>query len=250
MSAALDALAVSDSGRAGSLRAELQASHRQAARLASEGFPREAFDALQAFQRRRLAQSYADLAARERYRAAVAFFLDELYGGRDLRDRDRQVEAALPIMERTLPRRMRRALADAFHLQALSLELDIALAEALVERGVDTVDTAAYVLVYPVVERQRRVRQIGLIHALALELDRAVHLPLVLGLVRAMRAPAKAAGFGALQSFLERGLSSFRAMRGAEDFAATIRERETVIMERLYAGDAAPFRDFPPAVSA
>ena len=235
---------------AGALADELQACHRQTARLAVEAFPRETFEALQDYQRRRLAMTYADLAARERYRAAVAFFLDELYGGRDLRRRDRQVEAALPIMERSLPRGMRRALADAFQLQALSLELDIALTETLAERGVKTVDTAAYVAVYPIVARARRETQIRLIHALALELDRVVHLPLVLGLIRAMRRPARAMGFGALQSFLERGLGSFRAMQGAERFAATIRDRETVIMERLYAGDASPFRGFPPGASA
>lgn len=227
--------------RSGRLRRELEESHRQAARLDAGGVPLAAFEGLQHFQRERLAGTYRDLAAQDRYRAAVSFFLDELYGGRDLRERDRQVEEALPIMERTLPRRMRETLADAFQLQALSLELDIVLAEALAERGVEVPGMGDYQAVYGIVPRERRERQIELIHRLALELDQVVHLPLVLGLVTAMRGPARAMGFGALQAFLERGLRAFRAMRGAETFAATVRDRETAIMDRLYRGVEAPF---------
>lgn len=230
------------SGRGGSrLRRELEESHRQAGRLHQPGFPVAALEALQHFQRQRLARTYADLAGQRRYAGAVRFFLEELYGGRDAQARDRQVAEALPIMERTLPGRMREALADAFRLQALSLELDIALAEAMNREGTDSMSTADYSRLYPVVSRARRVEQIALIQRLAGELDRAVKLPLVLGLVTAMRGPARAAGFGALQAFLERGLRAFRAMGSAERFTAVVVERERRIMERLYAGDARPF---------
>jgi len=223
------------------LREALGESHRQTGRLGEPGFPETAFEALQAFQRERLGRTYADLAAQDRYSAAVAFFLDELYGGRDARDRDRQVEEALPIMQRTLPSSMQRTLADAFRLQGLSMELDIALAEARAKEGGATMDTETYVRLYSVVPRARREEQIHLIHDLALELDRVVHLPFVLGLITAMRGPAGAMGFGALQAFLERGLRSFRAMHGAETFAETVRTRELRIMVRLYAGREDPF---------
>ncbi len=223
------------------LRAALDESHRQSARPAQPGFPVEALEQLQQFQRARLAETYADLAAQARYRGAVTFFLEQLYGGRDAQQRDRQVEGALPVMERALPGRMKDALADAFRLQAMSLELDIALAEAMARDGVAQLDPASYARLYPVVPRQQRERQIELIHKLAMELDRVVHLPLVLGLVVAMRRPARSAGFGALQSFLERGLRAFRAMGSARDFADTIRDREHRIMEQLYAGASNPF---------
>lgn len=224
------------------LRIELEACHRETARLAAPGFPMEAFETLQQFQRERLTNSYADLRAQERYAAAADFFLGELYGGRDLRVRDAQLTRALPILERTLPRRLRVALADAFRLQALSLALDIALAEGMHEREVTALDLESYRLIYPLAPLADRKEQIQLIYRLALELDRAVRLPLVPALIRAMRGPANLAGFSMLQAFLERGLDAFRAMGGAQEFAQTIHDREWRIMEAAYAGAANPFQ--------
>ena len=223
------------------LRKALDESHRQSARPAEPGFPRRALEQLQHFQRARLASTYADLAEQARYREAVTFFLEELYGGRDAQQRDRQLDGALPVMERALPRRMKDALADAFRLQAMSLELDIALVEAMDRTGVTELDPVRYAQIYSEVPQIQRERQIALIHKLALELDRVVHLPLVLGLVVAMRRPARKAGFGPLQSFLEKGLRAFRSMGSARAFADTIRDRETRIMIRLYRGDRQPF---------
>jgi hypothetical protein len=55
------------------------------------------------------------------------------------------------------------------------------------------------------------------------------------------RRPAHAAGFGALQEFLEHGLDAFEGMKGADEFLATIRDREWRAMERVFAGEADPF---------
>ena len=218
------------------------ASHAESARVRAPEFPRRQLETLQQFQRERLAATYADLAAQPRYAAACRFFLDEIYGGRDAQERDRQVEEALPIMEKTLPGRMQEALADAFRLQALSLAGDIALAEGMAERHQEELTPPVYAALYPRVPRPAREEQIALIYRLAMELDRVVHLPLVLGLVVAMRGPARAAGFQNLQQFIERGLRAFRRMQGADTFASTIHDRERRIMERLYAGDHDPFR--------
>lgn len=223
------------------LREELESCHRQSARLLAPGFPKLQLDDLQSFQRDRLARSYADLSAQPRYAPATDFFLAELYGGRDMGARDAQLTRALPILERTLPKRLRHALADAFRLQALSLELDIALAEAMQRLDIETMDTTAYIEVYPTVPRASREEQIELIYVLALELDRAVRLPLVPALIRAMRAPARAAGFAQLQNFLERGLGAFSSMDGAQVFADTIRNRELDVCAKIYAGDPEPF---------
>lgn len=224
------------------LRAALEACHRQAERPRQPGFPVLQLERLQSFQRQRLASTYADLAADPRYRDATIFFLNELYGGKDASSRDRQVAGALPIMERTLPGRLQSTLADAFRLQGLSLELDIALAKAMLGEGVDDLSSAAYAALYPAVPRPQREEQVALIERLAGELDRVVHLPFVLGLIVAMRRPARAAGYRDLQAFLERGLRAFRAMGSADHFTKTIVDRERRIMDRLYAGEEEPFR--------
>ena len=56
-----------------------------------------------------------------------------------------------------------------------------------------------------------------------------------------MEAPARAAGLEALHDFLARGFRTFRAMRGADEFLATIAARETRIIAQLYDGAPQPF---------
>lgn len=58
---------------------------------------------LQSWQSARLARTYADLLASPRYRPAAEFFLDELYGNRDLRQREHDLARIVPVMTRVLP---------------------------------------------------------------------------------------------------------------------------------------------------
>ena len=52
--------------------------------------------------------------------------------------------------------------------------------------------------------------------------------------LRLMRAPARAAGLAALQSFLESGFETFRAMHGAEEFLTQIANRERTMATSLF----------------
>jgi hypothetical protein len=51
-----------------------------------------------------------------------------------------------------------------------------------------------------------------------------------------MRGPAQMAGLGALQHFLETGFDTFRAMRGAGEFLATVKQREAALAQTLFSG--------------
>jgi hypothetical protein len=61
------------------------------------------------------------------------------------------------------------------------------------------------------------------------------------GTLKLMRRPAHLAGLGDLQDFLERGYASFRGMKGTDEFLATLRKRETEILNRLFSAKAEPF---------
>ena len=74
------------------------------------------------------------------------------------------------------------------------------------------------------------------------DLERLVKLPMIYTLIRMAHGPAHLAGFGALHDFLEDGFRAFRAMRGAEEFLQAIEDRETRIMERIFAEHPQPFR--------
>jgi hypothetical protein len=55
--------------------------------------------------------------------------------------------------------------------------------------------------------------------------------------LRLMRGPARAAGLAALQSFLERGFDTFKAMNGAAEFLALVGLRERELAAKIFATD-------------
>ncbi len=194
---------------------------------------------LQQWQSQRLMKSHADLRANPRYRTAVEFFFNELYSGGDPRARDRDLRRVHHAMERLLPSEALRALMLAIELEIVSQELDADVVRGL-PAGPITVES--YAEAYRRAGRRAdRERQIELLGTIGGFLDHVVRKPIIRALVRFARGPAHAAGFGALQEFLERGLDAFEAMHGAGEFLGTIRAREVRAMERVFAGTADPF---------
>ena len=147
-------------------------SHRLAQRLDERGYPLAELALVQDWQRQRLARTYQDLVSQQRYRAAGDFFLAELYGGLHFRERDHQMERVLPVMVRTLRGDMLLALAEAFELQSLSLNLDMQMTTALQQSGWDQLDTDRYGEIYRRCGRPAdRKQQIELIRRLGLTLN-------------------------------------------------------------------------------
>lgn len=224
------------------LREMLAWNHAIAERVQDAGFPLSEFDRLQRWQRARLARSFADLADREGYRPAVRFFLTELYGGLDFRERDQDMGRVMPVMVRFLPDKTLGTMSEAFELQAISLEYDIGMAAYMERERIGKLDMPRYCEAYRACsDPPGRERQIELIRKLGYDLDRLVRWPMVNVLVRLLRGPAHAAGFGKLQEFLEEGLAAFRALEDTQYFVETIYEREMEAMKKLFSGDERPF---------
>jgi hypothetical protein len=213
---------------------------RIAERIPAEGPLRAALDRLQRWQRARLDATYADLSAQPRFRPACEFFLDELYGGRDVHARDRQLKRVLPVMRRFLPDHLLHATGEAMRLQAVSLEFDFELAGLLID--VTEIRQPDYARAYRRHgEWAARREQIALIQSLGELLDETVRRAMVRRLVRIMRRPAEVGGVGLLQNFLERGLDAFARMEGAEPFLETVHQRETLALQAMQAGEDWPF---------
>jgi hypothetical protein len=195
------------------------------------------------WQAARLRRTYADLEAQDRYAAAADFFFDDLYGPHDFAQRDADIERIYPVMVKLLPVRAVAVVASAMEVNALTAELDRTLLARLRSSGtLGDLGVARYARAYRAcASREARARQIELIVHVGDELDSMVHVPFVFTTLKLLRGPAHLAGLGALQDFLERGFTAFRAMGGAEEFLSTIQTRETDIMERIFAGDDQPF---------
>lgn len=240
---------IDSSGRPDPQHASQPALVQELARVARLNAERRANPVLDAalerlgnWQARRLAQTYADLAAQPRFAAAIEFFQIDLYGGTDFTQRDADLARVVPVMMRMLPEGVVATVGKAVELHRLSQELDRALLARLPAGGAFSV--ANYANAYRRKgDRAARERQIRLIAEIGAALDVFVRKPLIYTAIVMMRHPARLAGLFALHDFLERGFAAFRRMHGAEKFLATIEQREWKLMEALFAGDVAPFPD-------
>jgi hypothetical protein len=197
---------------------------------------------LRGWQSRRLRGTYADLARSPRYAEAISFFESDLYGPGDASRRDADLARIVPVATKMLPAGMLEVVADATELNACSSRLDGALAAALPAGSAFGV--ADYCRAYRAADDlDGRHRQIVLIGIVGRAIDHYGRKRAVRETLHLMRRPARIAGFGALQDFLERGLASFARMDGADEFLATVDAREKAILEAIVAGSDAPVPD-------
>jgi len=194
---------------------------------------------LRAWQAQRLAATYADLRSEPSLRPAIEFFLAQVYGPQDFTRRDDDLARASRILERTLPAAALEVLCAAAELDALSRELDVATTLAL---GAHAPDDQSVAAAYRAVGRRaERDRQIDLIIGVGERLEHIVRHRWIGAMLRLARGPADAAGFGALQDFLESGFAAFRLLGDARRFLTTIEGRERALMDRVFATAPDPF---------
>lgn len=211
-------------------------------KVAAERRRREANPGLEAstravkeYQHRRFAATYADLLQQPRYAESSRFFLDELYGPQDFTDRDAQFARVVPGLVRIFPHELVGTVRALSELHALSETMDTAMAARV---PTPQVDARIYVAAWQAVGQPTvRARQIELMLAVGSALDRYTRNPILRHSLRLMRTPARAAGLSALQSFLESGFDTFRAMKGADAFLATIASRERDLAAHLFSID-------------
>lgn len=188
--------------------------------------------AIKEYQQTRFCHTYADLLGSTRYGPASRFFLDELYGPTDFGQRDAQFARVVPTMVRLFPREVVNTVAALAQLHALSEQLDTSMGRHLKHPAVNA---ASYVEAWRATgEEPERVAQIDLTLVVAHALNKLTKKPLLRNSLRLMRQPARAAGLGELQLFLERGFNAFKAMSGAEEFISLIESRERLLISTLF----------------
>ena len=208
-----------------------------------------ALEAIKSFQSRRFAATYADLAGDPIHGPATAFFLDELYGGRDYPERDGQFARVARTLEQTFPADVLATAVEVAQLHALSEELDHAMAQAWLARMPGparlgaAIDAAAYVAVWRSVgRREDRLSQLQTVLALGQTLSRLTRKKALGWMLRMMHGPAKAAGLVDLQRFLSTGFDTFGLMATRQGavvaFLETIGQREAFWISALFDDEA------------
>ena len=220
---------------AATILAQLESVAAERARRAATPGLAARVTALKAYQQRRFSQTYADLLRSPRYGAAAQFFLDELYGPSDFTHRDAQFARVVPALVRLFPIEIIDTVAALAGLHALSESLDTGMALALAD---DRILAADYLQAWQRTGRPAdRQAQISMTVDIAGRLETLTGRVLMRNSLKLMRGPARAAGLGELQQFLETGFDTFRAMRGAAEFIGVVRTREAELAAALFAAD-------------
>ena len=179
---------------------------------------------------------YEDLGATEDRAEAVNFFISDLTGI-DISERDHEFAKVVPLMSRMLPNKALDAVATAMRLNARVLGINLSICRELYkEISIDTEITEASYC-----SACRRASQLEecleLVHLTAeigRDLDQLIRIPMIGLTLRAMRLPARLAGFGALQKFLERGYKTFNALQDVDQFLNDMTVRMTEVFTRIF----------------
>jgi hypothetical protein len=199
---------------------------------------------LRAWQARRLAHSYADLLAHERYAPACQFFLDDLYAARDFSQRDHDMLHMHALLKRYVPGPLLAPLTLTVNVHALTERLDQAMCAMLFdEMGVTgELTSALYAQAYRRCDNDAaRLEQLDRIYRVGQLLEGVVKQPLTGATLALLAVPARRAGWEDLTGFLERGFKAYKHLRGARPFLEVVRRRETEYLDRIYSGDEDPY---------
>jgi hypothetical protein len=204
---------------------------------------------LRNWQSERLARTYAVFSLNPRYKPALRFFLQDLYGARDFSQRNHDIQRLYSLVRHIAPEPTIRPLILSVELHYLTEQLDERLLDVLVNQlGVtDSITVPLYAEAYRACDNyDRRVQQIELIHELGSLIDEIVRMPLSAAMLKLAKVPLDRGGWRELMAFMERGFKAFKEMRGGREFLETVRERERCILDRIYACEPDPF-EFEPS---
>lgn len=201
----------------------------------------QSFDRFAQWQLGFLLPYFDDLHRQEGYREALDFTMSDL-AGVGISARDRDLERAAPAITRMLPTTALRTIAAAAEMNARVLELNTAICRCLVagnpghnNRLPDEIKVPDYVAAYRAASSlEECIELVHLTTDLGRTLSSLVTVPLIGMTLRAMRGPANAAGFGALQNFLETGYDTFRNIPDIQYFLETIETRMIEIFEMIF----------------
>jgi len=179
---------------------------------------------------------YEDLRASEDYAAAVDFVVSDLTGI-GIYQRDQDLARVVPMMCKMLPDKALRSVATAMQLNTRVLDINLSICRELYKDvPVDAdVSEAAYC---SACRRASRLDEcLELVHLtgeVGHNLDHVIHIPMIGLMLKAMRTPARLAGFGVLQRFLEKGYRTFVALEDVDQFLDDITHRMTEVFTQIF----------------
>jgi hypothetical protein len=196
----------------------------------------ESYDRFAQWQLDYLLPFFDDLHRQDGYRQALDFTMSDL-AGVGISQRDHDLERAAPAITRMLPTAALETIAVAAEMNARVLKLNTSICRCLMIDGELPAEITVpdyFAACRAASSLEECVELVHVITDLGRTLSTLVHIPVLGMTLRAMRGPAHAAGFGALQEFLETGYHTFRNIPDTQYFLETIDTRMTDVFENIF----------------
>jgi len=187
---------------------------------------------------------YEELQQSTDTKTAIDFVVSDL-AGIGISERDLEIERVVPAMIRILPARALRTIASGMEMNARILEINLSICETYYKQnGKEPGYTEKR---YCIAAREASslaecIELITLTKQLGHDLERIMRIPLIGISLKAMRKPARLAGFASLQLFLENGYSAFRNLENVGDFLGATETKMLKMFEHIY---NTPLPEFP-----
>ncbi|MGI9249281.1 MAG: FFLEELY motif protein [Woeseiaceae bacterium] len=196
----------------------------------------KAYDRFANWQLDYLLPFFSELYVVDGYAAAIDFVMSDL-AGVGISSRDSDLERAAPAITTMLPLGALETIATAAEMNARVLKINIGICRYLLTGTRLPAEITEYEYCVACRKASSQEECVGLVHlitGLGETLKSLVKIPMIGITLRAMRAPARAAGFGALQDFLEKGYFTFRQIPDIDHFLSEIENRMVEVFERIY----------------
>ena len=196
----------------------------------------DAYDRFASWQLDYLLPFFGDLHSQPGYAEALDFTMSDL-AGIGIIERDGDLERAAPAITTMLPRRALETIAAAAKMNAHVLEVNMSICRCLMVDGRlpnEITERDYWLACREASSLDECVELVHLIVGLGRTLRSLIGMPVLGGMLRAMRGPAHAAGFGALHKFLETGYRTFNNIPDIQYFLETIETRMIEIFEMIF----------------
>ena len=195
-----------------------------------------AYDRFANWQLEYLLPHFDDLHSQPGYTEALDFTMSDL-AGIGISGRDDDLERAAPAITRMLPHRALATIAAAAKMNARVLRVNLSICRHLMIDGRlpgQITEHNYYLACREASSLDECVELVHLITDLGRTLSTLIDVPMIGLTLRAMRGPAHATGFGALQEFLETGYRTFKNIPDTQYFLEVIETRMIEVFETIY----------------
>jgi hypothetical protein len=192
--------------------------------------------ALQAFQRRRIDETYPDLKKNDEYRELGHFFFEEIYGPEDYSFRDTSIRKLHSTLRGKVHKGIIAAVDRVLELQELSEDLDDRMTAEMIENGVGPVLTMEdYRKLYRSLDNlNQRLYQIDLTGEVTRDFFRLSHMWSVGISLKAARSAAHLIGLGRIMDFIHKGFTAFQTISDIDPFIDVVRRRERAFARDIF----------------